>query len=215
MAGGLTLTGLVSLLVANNPTLLQLFYSTNAAGQMVGMTLLGWLVAFAPIGFVLFFSFKLESMRFNTAQMVFWAFAAIMGISLSSLFLVYTGMSITRVFLITAGVFGAMSLYGYTTQRDLTSMGSFLMMGLFGVVIASIVNIFMQSGMMAFIISLLSVAIFTGLTAYDTQRIKGTYYAYAHSGELAAKMAIMGALNLYLDFINLFVNLLRLMGDRR
>jgi hypothetical protein len=138
-----------------------------------------------------------------------------MGISLSNLFLLYTGASIARVFFITAGLFGGMSLYGYTTKRDLTGMGSFLIMGVWGLLIASLVNIFMQSSMMQFAISVLSVLIFTGLTAYDTQKIKGMYYALAGTGEMAAKMAIMGALNLYMDFINIFIHLMRLMGERR
>lgn len=214
MGGGLALTGIMALLFANNEALLQLVYRVEG-GMIVGMTGLGWLAAFAPIGFALFFGFKLQSMSFRTAQMVFWAFAAVMGISMSSLLLMYTGASVARVFFITAGLFGGMSLYGYTTKRDLTGFGSFLIMGLWGLIIASIVNIFMQSSAMYFALSVISVIIFTGLTAYDTQRLKGMYYAVAGNGEMAGKMAVMGALNLYMDFINLFINLLRLMGDRR
>jgi FtsH-binding integral membrane protein len=215
MAGGLAITGVVALFVAQTEALLRLFYSVNEAGQMTGMTPLGWIAAFAPIGFVLFLSFKIQSMSFKTAQLTFWVFAGVMGISLSNLFLLYTGASIARVFFITAGLFGGMSLYGYTTKRDLTGMGSFLIMGVWGLLIASLVNIFMQSSMMQFAISVLSVLIFTGLTAYDTQKIKGMYYALAGTGEMAAKMAIMGALNLYMDFINIFIHLMRLMGERR
>lgn len=214
MAGGLALTGVVALLVAQNEALLRLFYTVDEAGRM-GMSPLGWLAAFAPLGFVLYFGFRLQQMSFKSAQIAFWAFAGIMGISLSNLFLLYTGESIARVFFITSSVFGAMSLIGYTTNRDLTGMGSFLIMGMIGVFIASIVNIFMQSTGMSLVISVLSVIIFTGLTAYDTQKIKGLYYEFAGTGEMAGKVAIMGALNLYLDFINLFIHMLRLVGDRR
>ena len=153
-------------------------------------------------------------MSASKAQMTFWVFAALMGASLSSIFVVYTQMSIARVFFITAGTFGAMSIYGYTTKRDLTKLGSFLMMGLFGIIIASIVNMFMQSGMMHYIISILGVLIFVGLTAYDTQKIKNMYLE-SDSGEIMGKKAVMGALTLYLDFINLFIMLLRLFGQRR
>ena len=142
-------------------------------------------------------------------------FAALMGLSLSSILLVYTGMSVTRVFFITSATFGAMSIYGYTTKRDLTKFGSFLMMGLIGIIIASIVNIFMKSSMMYFVISILGVLIFVGLTAYDTQKIKNMYTAASDTGELMGKKAVMGALTLYLDFINLFIMLLRLFGQRR
>ena len=148
------------------------------------------------------------------AQTTFWVFATLMGASLSSIFLIYTGASITRVFFITAGTFGAMSIYGYTTKRDLTKLGSFLMMGLFGIIIASLVNIFMKSSMMYFVISIIGVLVFVGLTAYDTQKIKNMYLV-SDSGELMGKKAVMGALTLYLDFINLFIMLLRLFGQRR
>jgi uncharacterized protein len=147
------------------------------------------------------------------AQATFWAFAAIMGLSLSSIFLVYTDASIAKVFFITAATFGAMSLYGYTTKRDLTSMGNFLMMGLIGLIIASLVNIFMQSSMLDFAISAVGVLIFVGLTAYDTQKIKEGY-SEGFGADVLAKGAIMGALSLYLDFINLFMMLLRLFGNR-
>lgn len=215
MAGGLALTGIVALVISQNEALLRLFYSFNEAGQLTGMSPLGWIVAIAPLGFVLFLSFRIQQMSFQTAQMTFWIYAGVMGASLSSLFLIYTGASIARVFFITAGLFGAMSLYGYTTKRDLTGMGSFLIMGLIGVILASIVNIFLKSSGLDFALSILATLIFTGLTAYDTQRLKGIYYATMGMGEFAAKQAIMGALSLYLDFINLFINLLRLMGDRR
>jgi len=153
-------------------------------------------------------------MAASTAQTTFWVFASLMGISLSSIFLTYTGASITRVFFITSITFGAMSLYGYTTKRDLTKLGSFLMMGLIGIIVASVVNMFMRSTMMDFVISILGVLIFVGLTAYDTQKIKNMYVA-SDTGELMGKKAVMGALTLYLDFINLFIMLLRLFGQRR
>ena len=168
----------------------------------------------APLGVVLYMSFGIAKMSVSKAQPVFWIFAALMGISLSSIFVIYTETSITRVFFITAGTFGAMSIYGYTTKRDLTKFGSFLMMGLIGIIIASIVNIFMKSGMMYFVISVLGVLIFVGLTAYDTQKIKNMYLA-SDGSEMSGKKAVMGALTLYLDFINLFIMLLRLFGQRR
>jgi FtsH-binding integral membrane protein len=168
----------------------------------------------APLGIVMYLSFGIAKMSASKAQSTFWVFAALMGASLASIFIVYTQMSIARVFFITSGTFGAMSIYGYTTKRDLTKLGSFLMMGLFGIIIASVVNIFMKSTMMYFVISILGVLIFVGLTAYDTQKIKNRYLA-SDSGELMGKKAVMGALTLYLDFINLFIMLLRLFGQRR
>tara|TARA_B100000686_G_C16508559_1_gene820881 strand:- start:442 stop:924 length:483 start_codon:yes stop_codon:yes gene_type:complete len=159
-------------------------------------------------------SFGINKMSAVKAQTVFWVFAALMGLSLSWILLVYTGVSVARVFFITSATFGAMSIYGYTTKRDLTKLGSFLIMGLIGIIIASLVNIFLKSSMMYFVISILGVLIFVGLTAYDTQKIKNMYSA-SDTGELIGKKAIMGALTLYLDFINLFIMLLRLFGQRR
>ena len=173
-----------------------------------------WVVMLAPLGVVFYMSFGIAKMSSSKAQAAFWVFAALMGASLSSIFLVYTGESITRVFFITAGTFAAMSIYGYTTKKDLTKLGSFLMMGLIGIIIASIVNIFMKSTMMYFVISIIGVLIFVGLTAYDTQKIKNMYLV-SDSGEVMGKKAVMGALTLYLDFINLFIMLLRLFGQRR
>jgi FtsH-binding integral membrane protein len=169
---------------------------------------------FSPLAFVLALSFGINKMQASTAQTVFWAFAAVMGLSLANIFLLYTGASITRVFFITAGTFAGMSLYGYTTKRDLTGMGSFLMMGLIGIIIASVVNMFLASSALHFVISVVGVLIFVGLTAYDTQKIKSMYLE-ADVAEVMSKKVIMGALTLYLDFINLFVMLLRLFGDRR
>jgi FtsH-binding integral membrane protein len=173
-----------------------------------------WVIAFAPLGIVLWMSFGLTKMSASKAQTLFWVFAGLMGASLSSIFMVYVGASIARVFFITAATFATMSIYGYTTKTDLTKLGSFLMMGLIGIIIASIVNIFLKSTQLEFIVSLLGVIIFVGLTAYDTQKIKDMYFDGGDS-ETMAKKSIMGALTLYLDFINLFVMLLRFFGQRR
>jgi len=217
MASGVLVTGFIALLF------FKLSVVTGDAGEIIGLTNFGstiyttglkWVLMLAPLGVVFYMSFNIAKMNVAKAQTTFWIFAALMGASLSSIFLIYTGASITRVFFITAGTFGAMSIYGYTTQRDLTKLGSFLMMGLFGIIIASIVNIFMKSSMMYFVISILGVLIFVGLTAYDTQKIKNMYLE-SDSEELIGKKAVMGALTLYLDFINLFIMLLRLFGQRR
>ncbi len=218
MASGVLLTGVVALFLFKLAVV-----SDSATGQIIGLTSIGnaiynsalmWVLMLAPLGIVFYMSFGIAKMSATKAQTVFWIFAALMGASLSSIFLVYTGSSITRVFFITAGTFGAMSIYGYTTKKDLTKLGSFLMMGLIGIIIASIVNIFMKSSMMYFVISIIGVLVFVGLTAYDTQKIKNMYLA-SDSGELMGKKAVMGALTLYLDFINLFIMLLRLFGQRR
>ena len=221
MASGVLLTGIISLLVFKfsggmNITLGPAGFNglTDPFGELIFNSGFKWLVMLAPLGIVMYLSFGISKMSASKAQSTFWVFAALMGASLASIFIVYTQMSIARVFFITSGTFGAMSIYGYTTKRDLTKLGSFLMMGLFGIIIASIVNIFMQSSMMYFVISILGVLIFVGLTAYDTQKIKNMYLA-SDSGELMGKKAVMGALTLYLDFINLFIMLLRLFGQRR
>ncbi len=217
MASGILITGIISLLF------FKLSVNTDASGAIVSLTSLGntlffsgfkWIVMLAPLGVVFYMSFGINKMSASKAQITFWIFAALMGLSLSSIFLFYTGTSITRVFLITSATFGAMSIYGYTTKRDLTKFGSFLMMGLIGIILASLVNIFMKSTMMHFVISILGVLIFVGLTAYDTQKIKNMYQS-SDTGELIGKKAVMGALTLYLDFINLFIMLLRLFGQRR
>jgi len=217
MASGILITGFISLI------LFKLSVVTTSDGSIAGLTGLGnalynsslmWVVMLAPLGVVFYMSYGIKNMSATKAQGTFWVFAALMGASLSSIFLIYTGASITRVFFITSGTFGAMSIYGYTTKKDLTKLGSFLMMGLFGIIIASIVNMFMKSTMMYYVISILGVLIFVGLTAYDTQKIKNMYLA-SDSGEVMGKKAVMGALTLYLDFINLFIMLLRLFGQRR
>ena len=220
MASGVFLTGVVSLLLFRLSGGYDIQVSSSGIqnltpiGQALFASPLMWVVMLAPLGIVIYMSFGISKMSAAKAHTTFWIFAALMGASLASIFLVYTGASITRVFFITAGTFGAMSIYGYTTKRDLTKFGSFLMMGLIGIIIASIVNIFMKSSMMYFVISVLGVLIFVGLTAYDTQKIKNMYLA-SDDGEISGKKAVMGALTLYLDFINLFIMLLRLFGQRR
>ncbi len=204
MASGLALTGIVAYVVANTPALMQAIYGTP----------LMWLVMLSPLAFVLFLSFRIHRMRASTAQLVFWLFSGVMGLSLASIFIVYTQTSIARVFFITAGTFAAMSLYGYTTKKDLSGWGSFLFMGLIGIIIAMVVNIFLASPALYFAISVIGVLVFTGLTAYDTQRIKEMYLA-SDTAEISSKKAIMGALRLYLDFINLFIMLIQLLGQRR
>jgi FtsH-binding integral membrane protein len=183
--------------------------------QAIFGTPLAYVVMFAPLVFVIFFGFKLNSMSSEKARGYLYFYAGLMGLSLATIFVVYTGASITRVFLITASTFGAMSLYGYSTKKDLTSFGSFLIMGLIGIMIASLVNIFLKSSGLDFAISLIGVFIFIGLTAYDTQRIKQTYYHFAGNDEMVSKMAVLGALSLYMDFINLFIMLLRFFGERK
>ncbi|MGE3966592.1 MAG: Bax inhibitor-1/YccA family protein [Dongiaceae bacterium] len=203
MTGGLALTGVVAYIVSNNEAMMQAIYGTPLA----------WVVMLAPVGIAMLFGFGINRMSAGTAQIVFWIFAALMGLSLSYIFVAYTGASIARVFFITAGTFAAMSLYGYTTSRDLTGFGSFLIMGLIGIIIAMVVNIFLASAALDFAISVIGVLIFTGLTAYDTQRIKSSY-SEADDHQIGTKKAVMGALSLYLDFINLFLMLLRLFGNR-
>ena len=210
---GLALTGIVSYGAIYLPALQNLLFAVDGMGRVVpsGFT---WMLFFAQLGVVLFLSLKINQLQARTAQLIFWSYAALMGLTLSSIFMVYTGASLMRVFFITSSVFGSMSLYGYMTKRDLSGMGSFLFMGLIGIVIASVVNIFLKSSGMDFVVSVLGVLIFTGLTAYDAQRIKELYYEF-DTEEVQSKKAVMGALALYLDFINLFLFLLRFLGDRR
>ena len=213
MASGLALTGIIAYGSANTPAILNLPYTTSPEG-FLQPTMLAWIAMISPPGFVLALSFGINRMSPTIAQAVFWGFSACMGLSLAHIFLSYTGTSIARVFFITAGTFSAMSLYGYTTKRDLTGLGSFMFMGLIGIIIASIVNMFLQSTVMQFVISVIGVLVFVGLTAYDTQKIKNMY-SEIDSADTATKKALMGALTLYLDFINLFLMLLRLFGTRR
>ena len=217
MTTGLLLTGLVAYFFGKASIV------TNEIGQIIGITSIGamlfgsplkWVVMLAPLGFVFYLSAKINKMSVSSAQITFWIFSAIMGLSLASIFIVYTQASIARVFFISSGTFAAMSLYGYTTKKDLTKLGGFLFMGLIGIIIASLVNLFFQSSALHFAISVIGVLVFVGLTAYDTQSIKNMYYA-GDSESVGGKKALMGALRLYLDFINLFIMLLRLFGQRR
>ena len=211
MGIGLVVTGLVSYFSAQ--AAVGADGQLTAWGSLIFQSPLMWVIAFAPLAFVLVLSFGINKLSGATAQILFWVFAAVMGLSLSSIFMVYTDASIAKVFFISAATFGAMSLYGYTTKRDLTGIGNFLIMGLIGLIIASIVNIFLASSMLDFAISAIGVLIFVGLTAYDTQRIKSSYDE-GMGAEVLQKGAVMGALSLYLDFINLFLMLLRLFGNR-
>ena len=217
MTSGLLLTGVVAYAIANTD-LINLFYPVVQTPYGLRHTQgpLAIVAMLAPLAFVLVLSFGVNRLSKTAVQGIFWAFCAAMGASLTSIFLSYTGESIVRTFFITSGTFAAMSIWGYTTRRDLTGMGSFLMMGLFGIILASLVNMFLHSGGMQFIISIAGVLIFTGLTAYDTQRIKATYaqFAYAGGTEQAGKRSVYDALSLYLNFINLFMMLLQLTGNR-
>lgn len=204
MGLGLAMTGLTAFVVATSPPLMAVIFGTP----------LKWVVMLAPLAFVFFLSARVHRMSVSAAQLTFWAFAIVMGLSMANIFLVFTGTSIARVFFITAATFGAVSLYGYTTKRDLSQFGSFLVMGLIGIVIASLVNLFLGSSALQFAISVIGVLVFTGLTAWDTQRLKEEYVESAGS-YLVAKQAIMGALSLYLNFINLFMMLLQLFGQNR
>jgi FtsH-binding integral membrane protein len=201
------ITGLVAHIMADqlvsNPALFNAVYGSP----------LKWVVMLAPLGFVIFLSARIHKMAGSTAQISFWVFAGVMGLSLASIFIAYTGESVAKVFFITAGAFAGLSLFGYTTKKNLSGMGSFLMMGLIGLIIAMVVNIFLASPAMQFVISAVGVLIFAGLTAYDTQQIKNMYQE-ADGSEVAKKKSIMGALRLYLDFLNLFLFLLQLFGNR-
>ena len=203
MASGVLLTGIVALL----------FASSGLAAQVL-MTPLRWLIILAPLGFVMAMSFGLNRMKTSTLQALFWAFSVTMGLSMSSIFLVYTGMSIAQTFFAVAAGFAGLSLYGYTTKRDLSGFGTFLIMGVIGLFVAMLINMFLQSPAMMLAISAIGVLLFAGLTAYDTQRIK-SMYAYVAGSDMMGKVVIMGALSLYLDFINMFMFLLQFMGQRR
>jgi FtsH-binding integral membrane protein len=229
MAGGVFLTGIVAYLAFTQAVTMDPALAAKTAGGVAllkrgmyltpfGMALfvspLKWLVMLAPLGFVFFLSFRIYQMSVSAAQWTFWLFAAVMGLSLSTIFLVFTGQSITQVFFVTAAAFGGLSLYGYTTNKDLSGWGSFLIMGVIGIVIAALVNLFLQSSALQFAISVIGVLVFAGLTAYDTQQIKDNYYSVVGDMTATSKAAIMGALNLYLDFINMFTSLLQLFGNR-
>jgi uncharacterized protein len=220
MAGGVAVSGLAAYATVYAATGGELGRAGRAAtmntplGQALFHSPLKWVVMLAPLAMVMFLSFRVYKMSVGAAQISFWAFAAMMGVSLSSILLVFKIGSITSTFFTTSAAFAALSLYGYTTKKDLSGWGSFLIMGVVGLLIAGIVNIFLQSSALQFAISALGVLIFAGLTAYDTQAIKDNYYAIFHDATAASKGAIMGALNLYLDFINMFTSMLQLFGDR-
>ena len=217
MTSGLLLTGIVAYGIANTQ-LIEYFYRQvqTPRGMAIAPTLLGYAAIFAPLAFVMVLSFGVNRLSRPAVQGIFWLFAAAMGASMANIFLIYSGESIARVFFVTAATFAGMSLYGYTTKRDLTAMGSFLIMGLIGVVIASLVNMFVASSALQFAISVVGVLVFVGLTAYDTQRIKSGYvqYAYAEGSDGAAVRSVYDALSLYLNFINLFMLMLQLFGNR-
>ncbi|TAJ87599.1 Bax inhibitor-1/YccA family protein [Reyranella sp.] len=213
MASGLALSGIVAFGLFSSPELAGLFFQIEA-GSVVGLNTLGWIAIFAPLGLLLLTGFRAAQMSVRSVQAVYWAVTALMGVSLSLLLFRYTGASVARTFFITAAAFGALSLYGYTTKRDLTAFGKFLFMGLIGLILASLVNMFFPSGAMSFIVSLAGVLIFSGLIAYDTQKIK-EQYAQAWGSEAAEKIAVFGALSLYLDFVNLFQFLMMFLGQRR
>jgi uncharacterized protein len=210
MGLGVAVTGLVAWLVANTPALLAIFF--NAVTNRP--TILGMAAMFAPLGFILFFSFASQRASTSLLQGMFWLFCATMGLSMANIFTYFTGDSIARTFFVVAGMFGATSLWGYTTKTDLSKMGSFMMMGLIGIMIAGIVNIFLHSSMLQFITSILGVVIFVGMTAYDTQRIKDGY-SESNDAESSTKMAVLSALSLYMNFVNLFQFMLQFMGTRR
>ncbi len=208
MALALAVTGVAALgtayFAATNPAVAQALYASP----------LRWVIMFAPLGFVMVMSFGINRLSTAALQATFWAFAAVMGVSMSWIFMVFTGTSIVQTFFVTAAAFGGLSLYGYTTKRNLSGMGSFLVMGLIGLIIASIVNIFLASSALSFAISVIGVLIFAGLTAYDTQRLKMEYNMVAGNAAVMARATIMGALSLYLNFINMFMFLLQFMGSR-
>ena len=208
MASGILLTGIVAMLFA--PYARDALF--NQAGT--GMNPLGWIVTLAPLGFVLAMSFGLNRMSTSTLQLLYWAFATVMGLSMSTIFLAYTGVSIAQTFFAVSAGFAGLSLWGYTTKKDLSAWGTFLIMGVVGLIVAMVINLFLQSTAMGLVISALGVLIFAGLTAYDTQKIK-SMYAHVAGTDMMGKVVIMGALNLYLDFLNMFLFLLRFMGDRR
>jgi FtsH-binding integral membrane protein len=229
MAGGIALTGVVAYAIFTYSVTTDPALAAQAGGRMIalhrgmyltqfGQTLfttpLMYVLMFAPLAFVFFLSWRIYKMSVGAAQLAFWLFAAVMGASLSSIFLRYTAASISQVFFVTAAAFGALSLYGYTTKKDLSGWGSFLIMGVFGIIIAALLNLFIQSSALQFAISVIGVLVFAGLTAYDTQQIKDNYYAVMGDTVAMTKGAIMGALNLYLDFINMFISLLSLFGNR-
>ncbi|MEQ7874826.1 Bax inhibitor-1/YccA family protein [Sphingomonas sp. ASV193] len=209
MASGVLLTGVVAMLFANS-SLMSLLVNP-ATGQR---SILFWVALFAPLGLVMWLGMGINRMKTSTAQAIFWAYAGLIGVQFSTLFLAFTGTSIAQAFFATAAGFAGLSLYGYTTKRDLSGMGTFFVMGVVGLLVAMLVNMFLHSSTMELLISCVGVLLFAGLTVYDTQKIKSVYFQVRGS-DFAGKAVVMGALNLYMDFINMFLFLLRFMGDRR
>jgi FtsH-binding integral membrane protein len=215
MAGALALTGALALLTANTPLADVLYRQIQTVnGVQPQPTIAGLVALFAPFGLALYLQFRIQSLSFSAAQTMFWIYSALMGVSLSWVLLAYTGASVALTFFITAAMFGGMSIYGYTTKRDLTGFGSFLVMGVWGLIIAMLANMFFRSPAMDFVVSVLGVFIFTGLTAYYNQAIKNMYYA-ADDVAVMGKKAILGALVLYISFVNLFLFLMRFLGVAR
>ena len=213
MASGLALSGIVAFSLFSSVELASLFFEIQA-GRVIGLNILGWIAIFAPLGLLMLTSFRAAQMSVGAVQVVYWAVTALMGVSLSLLLFTYTGASVARTFFVTAAAFGALSLYGYTTKRDLTAMGKFLFMGVIGLILAGLVNMIWPSGTMSFIISSAGVLIFSGLIAYDTQKIK-EQFAGAWGTDAQEKVAIFSALSLYINFVNLFQFLMMFMGQRR
>ena len=213
MASGVLLTGAVALLVSSNPALLAVFFSQNPDTGRVGPTILGWVAMLSPLALIMVMNFGINKLSEGQLKACFWVFAGLMGVSMSMIFLQYTGTSIAQTFFVTAAGYGALSLYGYSTKRDLSAMGKFLIMGLIGLLVAMLANFFFKSGPLQFGINIVGVLIFAGLIAYDTQRLKNLYFQVQGS-DMMGKSAIMGALTLYLNFINLFQFMLSFMGNR-
>jgi FtsH-binding integral membrane protein len=215
MASGVLLTAIIAYFAGTSPAFTNLLYVQQANGHM-GMSGLGYLVTFAPLAMVFIMMFKLRTMSTQALHATFWAYAAMMGLMLSSLFLAYTDQSIARVLFVTAGTFGLLSIFGYTTKRDLTSMGTFLIVGMWAVFISSLVNVFLlHSSMFQTVLSAVGVLVALGFTAYDTQKIKEIYYQVGSNADALQRATILGALKLYMDFLYLFINLMQLMGNRR
>jgi hypothetical protein len=216
MTSGVLLTAVIAYLASQSEAFLGAMISTNADGAVTGMSGLGWIVALAPVAMAFFLAFRVNKMTAQQVQFTFWAYAALMGLSLFSIFLVYTGASILKVFFITAGTFGLLSMYGYTTNKDLTSWGTFLSVGVLAVFVVSLANVFFfKSSGLDLAMSYVGVFLALGLTAYDTQKVKEIYYQVGGTGEASKKASALGALSLYFDFIYLFINLLRIIGERR
>lgn len=215
MTSALALTGFFAILPISSDIIMNALYVTQN-NRVIGFSPFGWFISIAPVAIALAFSFGLPKMKASSAQLLFWSYAILLGLSLSSLFFIYKGESIAHIFFVAASIFGVMSLYGYLTRTDLTSFGSFLIMGVVGVIIASLVNLYLKKNGLNFAISIISALIFTGLAAFDTQRIKNTHDMYQlNNRDTAAKIAIMGALILYLDFVNIFIHLLQLFGKKK